>query len=172
IKEIGSIIVLKFNALPNGWDEKLADIFGMTTEEISGEIFGSKQMKENMISSAATGANPGILPFFTKYLITNEDEEFMKKLLTTLEGVIEHEWEGKVNWETTFFEDLYISEDELSQIAEKVEMTETYENIKGFVDEFDFPPVPSGILEASLSPEALKAKRDLKNHSQVKEIQE
>ncbi|MHA1911741.1 MAG: hypothetical protein ACTSYA_08615 [Candidatus Kariarchaeaceae archaeon] len=172
MKEIGSIAVLKFNALPSGWEESLATTFNVPLEEIIEEIFSSSEMKESMITSSSTGANPGILPFLANYLINNEDEDFMKKLLTTLEEVIEHEWEGKPKWETTFFEDLLISEEELSQIAEKVEMTKTFDNIKGFVDEYDFPPIPTGILEASLSPEALKAKRELKNRPQVKETQE
>ncbi|MCG3217969.1 MAG: hypothetical protein KAR35_03130 [Candidatus Heimdallarchaeota archaeon] len=182
IKEIGSIIVLKFNALPNGWDENLATIFNVSTERITEDIFSSTEMKESMISSGSTGANPGVLPFVANYLIKNEEEELMRKLLKTIEEVVEHEWiednmleqERRLakKWERTFFEDLLISEDELLQIAEKVEMTETLENIKGFVDEYDFPPIPTGLLEASLSPEALNAKRELKNRSQVNEKQE
>jgi hypothetical protein len=171
-KEIGSILVLKFNALPDGWDESLATIFNVSVEKITEDIFSSTEMKESMISSTATGANPGILPFFVNYLIIHDDKEYMGKLLKTLEEVVEHEWEGKIGWEITFFEDLFIAEEELSQIAEKVEMTKTFENIKGFVDEFDFPPIPTGLLEASLSPEALRARRNLQGRSQINDEQE
>ncbi len=156
-------LIFNYSTLPDDWEDELIPLLRMTTKEFA--LILTTEYKEILIRIAVHSAQVDISQFMFKLANIAENDEF---LVEYLKEIASHKIRSFSDSEITIvygklLEELYVYEDIFLALYDKFGLEEEKAIIQELISKYEPPLVPKNAIEAVLTSEQLKQRREQQN---------